>query len=199
MADRSTFGPALLAGIASGILAAVAGARPWVTGSSGNIDTSTAASAATIDLSGVRESPLAVSLALVVLACWGVVLVTRGRVRRATAALAAVAAIGLLATTVTAFWSLQDALGEALFAASGVDTAQVSLTGWYAAALIGAVGSVLATLAAVWFTSTWPEMGARYDSPSGEPTAPVEPEGNLEIWKALDEGHDPTTSQRPLD
>ena len=150
-------------------------------------------------MSGVRESPLAVALALVVLACWGVILVTRGRVRRAVGALAALAAIGLLITTVMAFWSLQDALGEALFAASGVDTAQVSLTGWYAAALVGAVGSVVATLVAVRSAPTWPEMGSRYDAPAGESATEAEPEGNLEIWKSLDEGHDPTSSQRPLD
>jgi hypothetical protein len=71
-------------------------------------------------------------------------------------------------------------------------------TVWAWAALVGAIGSVLATLAAVRLTPGWPEMGTRYDSPAGE-AAPVEPEGNLELWKALDEGHDPTESDRPLD
>ena len=196
--QRKTFGPILLLGLASGILAAVAGARPWVSGSSGTVDTSTASAAATFDTTGIRESPLAAALALVVLACWGVVLVTRGRVRRTVAALGAVAAIGALVTTVLAFWSLQDALSDALLEASGVDTNQVTFTAWYAAAMIGAVGSVVATLAAVRFTPSWPEMGTRYDSPTGE-VAPTEPEGNIEIWKALDEGDDPTEPGRPLD
>lgn len=196
--QRKTFGPILLLGLASGILAAVAGARPWVSGSSGTVDTSTASAAATFDTTGIRESPLAAALALVVLACWGVVLVTRGRVRRTVAALGAVAAIGALVTTVLAFWSLQDALSDALLEASGVDTNQVTFTAWYAAAMIGAVGSVVATLAAVRFTPSWPEMGTRYDSPTGE-VAPKEPEGNIEIWKALDEGDDPTEPGRPLD
>ena len=193
---RKTFGPVVLLGLGSGVLAAVAGAQPWVSGSSGTVDTASTATATTLDMSGVRESPLAAALALVVLACWGVILVTRGRVRRSVAVLGAAAALGALVTTVVAFWSLQDALTEALFAVSGVDTAQVSFTGWYAAALVGAVGSVLATLAAVRFTPTWPEMGTRYDSPTGE-AAPVEPEGNLELWKALDEGHDPTEPNAP--
>lgn len=200
---RKTFGPILLVGLASGILAAVAGSRPWVTGQSGTVDTATTAAATTIDMSGLRESPLAAALALVVLACWGVVLVTRGRVRRAVAGLAAVAALGALVTTVLAFWSLQEALSEALVAASGVDTAAVSLTGWYPAALVGAVGGVLATVAAVWFTPGWPEMGTRYDAPTGGPDdgrrRSAEPDGNLDLWKALDEGHDPTESGRPLD
>jgi uncharacterized membrane protein (TIGR02234 family) len=195
---RKTFGPVLLLGLASGALAAVAGAQPWVSGSSGTVDTSTASAAATFDTTGIRESPLAAALALVVLACWGVILVTRGRVRRTVAVLGAVAALGALVTTVLAFWSLQDALSEALVAASGVDEASTSFTAWYAAALIGAVGSVVATLAAVWFTPSWPEMGTRYDSPTGE-AAVTEPEGNIELWKALDEGHDPTEPDRPLD
>lgn len=199
MAERSTFGPVLLGGLASGILSAVAGARPWVTGSSGDVDTSVTASAAVLDMSGVRESPLAAALALVVLACWGVVLVTRGRVRRAVVVLAAIAAIALVVTVVAAFWSLQDALVEALVAASGQDTAEVSLTGWYAAALIGTLGSVITTSAAVRLVPTWPEMGSRYDAPDRDASAEVEPEGNLELWKALDEGHDPTSPQRPLD
>ncbi len=198
---RRTFGPIVLVGLAGGVMAAVAGAQPWVAGSSGNVDTDNAPAAASFDLAGLRESPLAAALALVVLACWGVLLVTRGSVRRAVAVLAAVTALGLLVTTVVAFGSLPDALAEALQAASGLDTSEVTFTGWYAAALIGAVISVLATAAAVRYAPTWPEMGTRYDAPSGTGAAPAveEPEGNLDIWKALDEGHDPTEPERPLD
>jgi hypothetical protein len=52
-------------------------------------------------------------------------------------------------------------------------------------------------------------MGSRYDAPAGreggrttEDDAPTPPEetSNLDLWKALDEGHDPTArdpEQRP--
>ena len=199
MRDRSTFAPVVLLGLASAGLAAVAGARPWVEGSSGTVDTASPVSAATLDVSGVRESPLAAALALLVLACWGVVLVTRGRMRRGVATMAFVAATTMLVTTVLAIWSRQDALTDALVAASGVDTADVSLTAWYAVALVAGIGSVLTTLAAIRFAPSWPEMGSRYDAPTAETAGRVEPEGNLELWKALDEGHDPTVSARPLD
>jgi uncharacterized membrane protein (TIGR02234 family) len=126
------------------------------------------------------------------------VLVTRGRFRRIVMVVAAMAAVGLLVTTVWAFFTLQDSVGEQLRAASGEDTSAVHLTGWYAAACVAAVGCVLTTLLGVRLVPGWPEMGRRYDAPTGE-VAPVEPEGNLEIWKALDEGHDPTDRQRPLD
>lgn len=196
---RSTFAPVLLFGLASGILAAVASAQPWASGSSGRVDTANTASAAATGLDVARESPLAAALALVVLACWGVILVTRGRVRRTLAMLAAVTSLALLGTALLAFFAVQDALADALVAASGTDTVEVSLTGWYAAALLGATGSVLATAAAVRYAPGWPEMGSRYDAPAGQSPVTEELESNLEIWRALDEGHDPTRPDRPLD
>ena len=190
---RSTFGPVLLAGLAAGVLAAVAATKPWVEGSSGTVDTGASSYASAVEITAAQESPLAAALALVVLACWGVVLVTRGRFRRGVALLGAVAALGLLVTTVVAAWSLRDQLAAALRQASGADSADVGLTAWYVAALVAAALAVLTTAAAVRFVPGWPEMGSRYDAPTGAETAAAsEPEGNLEIWRALDEGRDPT-------
>jgi uncharacterized membrane protein (TIGR02234 family) len=191
----------VLAGLASGALAAVAGTRAWVEGSSGQLSTETAGDAAVVGsavAAGIGEMPLAGALSLVVLAGWGVVLVTRGRLRRVVMVVAALAAVGLLVTTVWALFTLQDSVGEQLQAASGEDTSAVHLTGWYAAACVAAVGCVVTTLLAVRLVPAWPEMGRRYDAPAGD-AAPVEPQGNLEIWKALDEGHDPTDRRGPLD
>jgi Tryptophan-associated transmembrane protein (Trp_oprn_chp) len=45
------------------------------------------------------------------------------------------------------------------------------------------------------WTPDWPEMGTRYDAPGSAPPPPVAPpeeQSNLDLWKALDEGHDPT-------
>ncbi len=194
---RSSFGPIVLLGLAAGALAAVAGSKPWVTGTSGDIDTSvdsTSAMASILNIDGARESPLAAALALAVLACWGVLLVTRGLFRRGVAVLALVAAVGLAAATAEGFWSLPDKLADSLVEVSGTDTVSTSFTGWYAAALVGAVLSVVATLAAVLRVRSWPEMGTRYDAPGARPSgeeAPV-PTDNIDIWKALDEGRDPT-------
>ncbi|KRF34303.1 Trp biosynthesis-associated membrane protein [Nocardioides sp. Soil805] len=198
---RTGFGPVVLAGLASAVLAAVAGTSAWVEGTSGQLSTETAGDAAVLGnavADGIGEMPLAGALSLVVLAGWGVVLVTRGHFRRAVMAVAALAAVGLLVTTVWAFFTLQDSVGEQLRAASGQDTSAVHLTGWYVAACVAAVGCVVTTLLGVRLVPAWPEMGRRYDAPAGA-DVPAEPEGNLEIWKALDEGHDPTDRQRPLD
>lgn len=198
---RTGFAPVVLAGLASGALAAVAGTRAWVEGTSGQLSTETAGDAAVVGsavAAGIGEMPLAGALSLVVLAGWGVVLVTRGRFRRTVAGVAALAAAGLLVTTVWALFTLQDSVADQLTTASGADTADVHYTGWYAAACVAAVGCVLTTLLAVRLVPRWPEMGRRYDAPAGEAAA-VDPQGNLEIWKALDEGHDPTDRRRPLD
>ena len=195
---RRTFGPVVLLGLASAGLAALAGTRAWVELSGTSTSISAGAMASTLGVTAPGEMPLAAALSLVLLACWGVVLVTRRRLRRGVAGLAAVTALGLLATTITAAFTLPDSFRDQLASSMGNVSVESSFTIWYAAALVGAVGSVIATLAAVRFTPTWPEMGARYDSPTGDST-PAEPEGNLELWKALDEGHDPTERQRPLD
>ena len=113
---RTGFGPVVLAGLASAVLAAVAGTRAWVEGTSGQLSTETAGDAAVLGSAvadGIGEMPLAGALSLVVLAGWGVVLVTRGRFRRIVMAVAALAAVGLLVTTVWALFTLQDSVGRA--------------------------------------------------------------------------------------
>src|SRR4051812_39678214 len=104
MADRRrTFGPVVLLGLAGGTLAAVAGEKPAVSGSG----------AAARAISGRLVSfdahmPLVTALALVVLACWGVVLVTRGRVRRGVAVLSTLAAAGALVAAAAAYVQVPD-------------------------------------------------------------------------------------------
>lgn len=195
---RRTFGPVVLAGLAAAVVAAVAGTKPWVTGESGGIESSDGgAMSSVLSLDSVAESPLAAALSLVLLACWGVLLVTRGRVRRAVAVLALVTAVGLTAAAVEAFFNLPDALAASLLEVSGVDTVSTSLTAWYPVALVSALASVAATVAAVRVVGSWPEMGTRYDAPAGAQAGrhaadEEPPTENIDIWKALDEGRDPT-------
>lgn len=190
---RRTFGPVVLLGLASGTLAAVAGAKPWVRPSAG--DGTTAALAEFLATGADRgEVPVVTSLALVALACWGVVLVARGRVRRAVAGLGALASLGALAAVVDAWLRLADRVRTDVSASvgQGVD---VGHTAWAYAGTLGVVLLVAATLTAVRVVPAWPEMGARYDSPTGapEPVAPsVEDASSLDLWRAIDAGEDPT-------
>ena len=184
MRDR-TFGPAVLVGIAGATLAAVSAGRDWATASGDN-----AGVEVTEAVAGSDTAPLALALALVALASWGAVLVLRGQVRRVAAVLGALAAAGVLATLVDAFDGAQD---DALDAVStmGVtsDVAGATLTGWYWATGVGAVLALVALVAAVVRAPSWPAMGSRYDAPATRAERPATDE---DLWRALDEGHDPT-------
>jgi uncharacterized membrane protein (TIGR02234 family) len=194
---RRTFGPLVLFGLGSAALAAVASSKAWTT--TGTPDGSPLPIA--IPDHGLdRQSPLAASLALVVLAAWGVLLVTRGWVRRALAVVALLAAAGLVATTVDAHSSLPHAVGKDLadLGLQGKDLAraqaETAMTGWWMTALIAAILCTLVSLAALRFVRQWPEMGARYDAPTGAAAELPAPEdrSSIDLWKSLDAGHDPT-------
>jgi membrane protease YdiL (CAAX protease family) len=172
----------VLAGLATAALTSVSAGKPWF-------------SAALDDklVAGVRDSdrsadmPAALALALVVLAGWGAVLVTRGRFRRVVAAVALVAALGVLAAVVVAGFTLPDQVRENLPAGSG--DVSVSPTGWFVTAAIAAVLSS-AVLVRAWLQiPAWPTMSSRYDAPATGPDANAT---DTDLWKALDAGRDPT-------
>lgn len=202
---RRTFGPVVLAGLAAGTLAAVATARPAAEAIRVPADVLVADQPA-------ADLPLASTLSLVVLAAWGAAVVLRGRVRRGVLVLGLLAALGAGAALAAGAGSLPGAVREP-YAAAGYAAVEVSLTAWYSAACIGTVLSVLALAAAVRLAPAWPEMSTRYDAPADAPTdagagdgeardapgrrtadAGLEVDGarNLELWRALDEGRDPT-------
>lgn len=136
--------------------------------------------------------PLAQSLALVTLACWGVVLVSRGIVRRLVAGLGLVAALGTVASVLFGRSSVPEALSEQLVVMG--NQSSVHLTAWFWLALAGATVSVAATAFAFGSVPTWPEMGRRYDAPGATQQTPTDPSDatNTDLWRAMDEGRDPT-------
>ncbi len=188
---RRTFGPVVLVGLAAAGLTAVAAAKTWAFPSGDDASAGHLAGATAVSSAG--EVPLASALALVVLAAWGVLLVTRGRVRRVVAVVGLAAAAGVVATVVYGLRTLPAGIRDE-YAAIGVPEVDVHFGGWLWAALIGSLLSVAALALAVRFAPSWPEMGSRYDAPgaAGSADRPEEPESNLDIWKALDEGRDPT-------
>ena len=186
---RRSFGPVVLLGLASATLVAVAGNRTWAEADSG-----AARDVSSLALSvDAGKMPAATALALVLLACWGVVLVTRGRVRRAVAALGVLAALGALASVLMGWSSVVDALRNDL-ASVGVTDVEIGHTGWFWAAAVGAVLALASSVAAVVLVPGWPEMGSRYDAPGAAPQPAPDPEdqSSLDLWKAMDEGRDPT-------
>ncbi|GAB2643169.1 TIGR02234 family membrane protein [Nocardioides ginkgobilobae] len=186
---RRFFGPAVLAGLASGTLAAVAGTRAAV---SVDADSDAVALVTAGTTAGdALTMPLVTSLALVVLAAWGVVLVTRARVRRLAAGLALLASLGTLVAAAVAQGQLRGTVEDSLAQVGAAGGAGV--TGWYVAALVGAVVMTASAGLAVRHVRDWPEMGQRYDAPaSSSADATRTTDGSLDLWKAIDQGLDPT-------
>jgi len=198
---RRTFGPVVALGLASAALGAWAGSKPWVAGEGLDSTVASSVAVATTAFGEIASSPLATALAFVVMACWGVLLVTRGRFRRAVAVLGVLAGLGYAATVAWAPFSLPEHLVEQVRRRTGTTLEDTSLSGWYWLAVVAALLVVASTVLALRLVPTWPEMGSRYDSPtgarSGAAADPAErpadrPTENIDLWKALDEGRDPT-------
>jgi len=191
-----SFGPVVLAGLAGGALAAVAGSNAWVVDAAAEAHQPIQGVSLADPVEAAGEMPLALALGLVVLASWGVVLVTRGRVRRAVAVVGALAALGYAATVVTGLVTLPERVAEAARETAAGGAADVTVAAWGWAAVLAAVLCVGASVLAVAWVPQWPEMGSRYDAPGagpggGDATSPTE-RSHLDLWKSMDEGHDPT-------
>lgn len=190
---RRTFLPVVVAGLAASGLTAVAAAKPWFS------------AAVAVKLQpGIREPdtavdmPLALALALVVLAAWGALLVTRGAFRRLVAGLGGLAAAGVLACAALAPFRLPDQLRAQLGAGRGSGLADVAVqpTAWYVTALVAGILSLGVVVAAWVLVPRWPAMGSRYDAPGARrTTGPIDPEDPRAAWAALDEGRDPTNPE----
>ncbi len=193
---RRTFGPVVLVGLATAALAAVASAKPWI----GQDSTAGSSDASMAALDSGTRFPLASAISLVLLAAWGVLLVTRGRVRRTFALLAAVAAVGLLVSVVAAYVTLPDTARDSFDQLMGRQSSDTGFTGWFWTTAVCAVLALVPAGLAVRLVGRWPEMGSRYDAP-GAPTPATElttTDPERDLWHALDEGRDPTdTTGRP--
>ena len=194
-AGRRTFGPVVLLGLAGGALAAVGGHKTMLAVSASYLEIVKQSSAVLGD-EGV-DFPLAGALALVTLAGWGAVLVTRGTFRRVVVGATALAAAGVVAVVLVGL--VQQSSAESDYASQlGMQQAiPLDPSGWLWATLAGGVLTLVAAVAGLRFAPSWPEMGAKYDGPAAAgaeaaSSTPVEEQSNLDIWKSLDEGSDPT-------
>lgn len=183
-AGRRTFGPVVLVGLLASAALAMSGTQPWFAVQTDDEAYECRAPCVGFSLEDAGTVSAANALALVALACWGVVLVTRGRFRRVVSFVGLLAAVGGVVTVVLAYPQVPDDVRE-LAERYGSDVPDVGATGWFWIGAVVSVVGALAWLAAVRFVKDWPEMGRRYDAPTDDP-----PE---DLWKALDAGHDPTS------
>jgi uncharacterized membrane protein (TIGR02234 family) len=185
--ERTGFAPVVVLGLAAAALTSVASAKPWFS--------------ASIDyrlMPGVRDPdksadmPLALALSLVVLAGWGAVLVSRGRTRRIVLAIALLASVGVLACLVAAPFTLPDDIRGRLL--TGSEDVAISPTAWFVVTAVAGAISVAALVAAWALLPRWPTMSSRYDAPGARADDAGAPEARTgtDLWKAFDEGQDPT-------
>jgi uncharacterized membrane protein (TIGR02234 family) len=184
--SRRSFWPTVLIGAVGAGAAAIAGHKPWVHAGSTTLSNATGGV--------IGERPDVTALALVALASWGVLLVTRGWVRRGLAVLAALAALGAVIFSVQGLATTPE-VDPAWYSAAAGTSPDVTHGLWGWIALAGAVIATLAACYALVATPQWPEMGRRYDAPVT--AAAAAPETPLDWWKAMDEGRDPTAD--PVD
>jgi len=178
-----SFGVVATAGLGAGVVAAIAGNNAWA-----EVADKDGVSAVALSLRDASAPPVT-AFALVTLAAWGVLLVTRGRVRRGMAWFALLSALATLGFAVAA-WIAAPTLLEDDLRSTDVDIVH---TAWSYGGVAAAVIAVAAGAMAVRSVRSWPEMGQRYDSPVGAVTD-VDPSerDHLDLWKDLDQGHDPT-------
>jgi uncharacterized membrane protein (TIGR02234 family) len=176
------FGSVVVAGLATAALSSVASGKSWYTAS---VDYKLAPGVP--DPDKAADMPLALALSLVVLAGWGALLVSRGRVRRLVAGVALVASVGVVGCVVAAPFTLPDQVRGRLPAGSG--HVEVSPTAWFVVAAVAAVLCVAVLVVAFRRAPSWPTMSSRYDAPGA---GPATLRTDTDLWKALDEGRDPT-------
>lgn len=188
------FAPVVLAGLVTAGLTCVAASKPWFEAS---VDFTLAPGVQAPETRA--DSPLALALGLVVLAAWGVLLVSRTRGRRIVAAIGALADAGAIACGLAAPFTLPDQVREQL--GDGFGDAGVSPTAWYVVALVAAVLALPCLVAAWVLAPRWPTMSSRYDAPTGRAEAGqgggTVTATETELWKAMDQGRDPTDPEAP--
>jgi uncharacterized membrane protein (TIGR02234 family) len=181
---------AVLAGLAAGGLALIAGGQTWA-------EATTPRSAplppVVAVLSGADAAPLVPATGLVLLAAAVALLAVRSAGRIVVGMLMAVAGGVLVWSGIRA---LTGRLDETLAAlpAGGATTVDVAATWPVLAVLAGALGAG-AGLLVVLRGRSWPGMGRRYER--GQDTSATRPPASEEdraqtAWKALDRGEDPT-------
>lgn len=191
MRPERLLAPVVLGLLALGGLAYLAMSRVWVsaTVSADGVPRDT------VTVTGASAVPLASALALVVAASALAILAGSPRVRRVLGALVAVAAVAGFVAVLASGGAVDRALAEAVEASPSFlgdnrpdaeQHASWALVAGAAFALAGGLGALTASLGPRWAT-----MGRRYESPVARPAGTGdEPDGDM--WKAFDEGRDPT-------
>lgn len=190
MSPRRLYGPVVLGTLAAGGFAFLATSRTWA-----HVKVATdGLPSDTVDVTGTDAQPLISAFAVVVVTAALAVLAASPRVRRVVGVFTLLLSVAGVVLVLASGPSLDDAVQRAVRespAFTGRGDADFTSSAWrYAAAAGFAAAGVLGALTA-WFGARWPTMGSRFEAPATR-TAATTTESQADLWKALDEGRDPT-------
>lgn len=199
-AQRRVYAAAVLSGVAAGALIFFAASRTWA-----SVEVAPAGmTAETVSVSGSTAVPLVAAMAFVVMAGSIAVVASSGWLRRAVGVLVVLAAAVAVYACATAGAAVDDALREAIGASPSMTAgpeqqdalvADADSTWWRWVSLAAALVAVAVGCTVVARGGGWPRMGQRYDAPGAtrrETERPAEDRDVGDLWKALDDGEDPT-------
>jgi uncharacterized membrane protein (TIGR02234 family) len=186
---RRAYVVSLSVGVLGGALVAVAAAKPWATATIGG----QGLPALPISVDGADAVPLVAALGLVMLAGAVSLAATRNQGRRLAGLLLVVAAVVVGWQTLAAGPAINDALrAQTVGSVGSAAVPDANGTAWRWLTLVGAGLSLASGLAAVSKGPDWPAMGSRYDAPTSARGGSPDVREDVDAWRAIDEGDDPT-------
>ena len=187
---RRLYGPVVLGVLAAGAVALFAVTRAWATATV----RTPGVPVDEVQASGADGAPVLVILAIVVVAAGLAVVASGGWVRQVVgltiAAVAAWAAVRALSLDIAGA-PIARALKESP-ANLGAARPVSDVSSWPGVATVAFGLAALLGLVVVVFGRQWPRMGSRYDRAPVAPPERTELLDEADVWRALDDGHDPT-------
>lgn len=192
MTPRRLYGPVVLAMLAAGGLGFFAASRTWATATL----TSDGLPPTDLSVSGSDAQPLVGALAVIVITAALAILAAGPRLRRCVGVLTiAVAVLGIVVAPRPGGSALRRAVMSAAEESPAFTGAEsvgaISSTPWYFVAVAACVVAFVLGAITLRWAPAWPTMSSRYDAPSARAARPSTI-SDADMWKAMDEGHDPT-------
>lgn len=147
-----------------------------------------------VQASGADGAPVLVILAIVVVAAGLAVVASGGWIRQLVgltiAAIAAWAAVRALSLDISGA-PMARALRDSPANLGGVHPVP-DVSSWPMVATVAFGVAAVLGLCVVLFGRQWPRMGSRYERPASAGSKPTEFLEEADVWRALDDGRDPT-------
>lgn len=185
MTRARAYGLTLLLLLLGGVALLLSATRTWVYATSG----ASGLPGVEVEVNGGTALPLISGVGLLLLAGIAGVIATRKVVRVVVGLILLIASAIALEATVSFGLDRVESAVEVASRAVGVSD-NVTATGWWWLAALGATAGVVAGALTVALGHSWPSLGSRYQR---EGAAAATATTSAQMWDALDRGEDPTS------